>query len=87
MLGYLDPKLPYVLDTDASGDDVGAVLCQVQDGDERVIGYYSKTHTQPKKNYCVTRRELLTIVKGVKHFWPYLYGQHFDLKTDHASLM
>ena len=65
----------------------GAVLSQVQDGDERVIGYYSKTHTQPKKNYCVTRRELLAIVKGVKHFWPYLYGQHFDLNTDHASLM
>ena len=27
------------------------------------------------------------MVKGVKHFRPYLYGQHFDLRTDHASLM
>ena len=41
----------------------------------------------PEKNYCVTQRELLTVVKGVKYFPPYLYGQHFDLRTDHASLM
>ena len=87
VLGYPDPKLPYVLDTDASGDGVGAVLSQVQDGEERVIGYYSKTLTPPERNYCVTRRELLAVVKGVKHFRPYLYGQHFELRTDHASLM
>ena len=87
VLGYPDPKLPYILDTDASGDGVGAVLSQVQGGEERVIGYYSKTLTPPEKNYCVTRRELLAVVKGVKHIRPYLYGQHFDLKTDHALLM
>ena len=70
VLGYPDPKLPYVLDTDASNDGVGAVLSQVQDGEERVIGYYSKTLTPPKINYCVTRRELLAMVKRVKHFTP-----------------
>ena len=52
-----------------------------------MIGYYSKTLTPPEKNYCVMRRELLAVVKGVKHFCPYLYGQHFDLRTDHALLM
>ena len=63
------------------------MLFQVQDGEERVIGYYSKTLTPPEKNYCVTRRDLLAVVKGVKHFRPYLYRQHFDLRTDHALLM
>ena len=37
-------------------------------------------------NYCVTRRELLAVVKAVKHFRPYLYGRSFKLRTDHASL-
>ena len=34
VLGYPDPKLPYILDTDASAVGVGAVLSQVQEGQE-----------------------------------------------------
>ena len=63
------------------------MLSQIQDGEKRVIGYYSKTLTPPERTYCVTRRELLAVVKGVKHFRPYLYGQEFNLRTDHAFLM
>ena len=87
VLGYPDPKLTYILDTDASDVGVGAVLSQIQEGSERVIAYYSKTLTPAERNYCITRRELLAVVKAVKHFRPYLYGQHFKLRTDHASLM
>ena len=86
VLGYPDPKLPYILDTDASAVGVGAVLSQVQEGKERVIAYYSKTLAPPERNYCVTRRELLAVVKAMKHFRPYLYGTKFKLRTDHASL-
>ena len=35
----------------------------------------------------MTRRELLAVVKGVKHFRPYLYDQKFTLRTDRASLL
>ena len=59
MLGYPDPKLQYILDTDASAVGVGAVLSQVQEGQERVIAYFSKTLNNAERNYCVTRRELL----------------------------
>ena len=87
ILGYPDPKLEYILDTDASDVGVGAVLFQVQQEKERVITYYSKTLTPAERNYCVTHRELLAVVKDVKHFRPYLCGQKFRLWTDHASLM
>ena len=86
VLGYPNPQLRYTLDTDASDVGVGAVLSQEQDGVERVIAYYSKTLAPPERNYCVTRRELLAVIKAVKHFRPYLYGQRFRLRTDHASL-
>ena len=87
MLGYPDPTRPYILNTDASAVGVGAVLSQVQNGEERVIAYYSKTLATAERNYCVTRRELLAVVKATKHFRPYLYGRQFLLRTDHASLL
>ena len=56
VLGYPDPALPYILDPDAGAVGVGAVLSQVQDGKERVIGYYSNTLSQgiivlPEENF------------------------------------
>ena len=55
ILGYPDPHLQYILDTDASAEGIGSVLSQIQDGQERVIAYYSKTLSPPERNYCVTR--------------------------------
>ena len=76
----------FILDTDASNVGLGAVLSQIQDGQEKVIGYFSKTLSKPERNYCVTRRELLAVVKAVEHFYKYLYGRKFLLRTDHAAL-
>jgi len=87
ILAHPDPAKEYILDTDASNHNVGAVLFQVQDGHEVVVAYYSKALLAPEKNCCTTRRELLAVVKAVKHFRPYLYGRTFRLRTDHASLI
>lgn len=62
ILGYPDPKFPYILDKNSSNEALGAVLSQVQEGKERVIAFYSKTMAAPERNYCVTRKELLAIV-------------------------
>ena len=67
ILGYPLAKGQLILDTDASNHGIGAVLSQVQEGQECVIAYYSRVLTQPEQNYCVTRRELLAIVSAVKH--------------------
>lgn len=86
VLGYPDSNKIYVPDTDANNLRVRAVLSQIQDREERVIAYYSKTLTQPENNYCITGKELLAMVKTVKHFKPYLYGQHVRLRKDRAPL-
>src|SRR6188768_3179422 len=76
----------YRLDTDASNEAIGAVLSQVQDGEERIIAYASRTLSGPEKNYCVTRRELLAVIHFMKQFRTYLLGREFLVRTDHAAL-
>jgi hypothetical protein len=44
------------------------------------------TLNKAEKNYCVTRRELLAIVKTSEHFHKYFYGQQFHMGTDHSVL-
>jgi len=78
ILAYHDSAKEYILDTNASGLSVGAVLSQVLGGSEVVVAYYSKTVVAVEKNYCTTRKELLAVVRAVKHFRPYLYGERSD---------
>ena len=86
ILGYPCVGREYVLDTDASDHGIGAVLSQVQEGEERPVAYYSRVLSRPEKQYCTTRKELLAVVKSIQHFRPYLYGVRFTLRTDHAAL-
>ena len=83
ILAYWNALDEFALDTDASDFSIGAALSQIQDGQEKVIAYASKSLTKSERNYCVTRRKLLAVVFFVKH---YLYGKRFQLQTDHASL-
>ena len=75
-----------ILDTDASDVAIGAVLSQVQGGLERVIAFAGRTLARNESNYCVTRKELLSVVYFTKHFRQYLLGRKFIIRTDHAAL-
>ena len=86
VLAYPTDEGDYVLDTDASNYAMGAVLSQVQNGEERVIAYASQTLSHTQQNYCTTKKELLAVVTFVEHFRYYLYGRPFTIRTDHASL-
>ncbi len=56
VLAYPLPCSQFILDTDASDCAVGAVLSQLQDGEEHVIAYYSQALSRQERQYCVTRR-------------------------------
>jgi transposase InsO family protein len=86
VLAYPTREGEYILDTDASAFAISGVLSQMQDGEEHVISYFSQGLTKEERRYCVTRRELLAVVKSVKHFHSYLYGICFTVRTDHSSL-
>jgi len=76
----------FILDTDASNCHIGAVLSQMQDGEEKVLSYASKVLSPSERNNCVTRRELLAVVFFVRHFRHYLLGRTFTVRTDHGAL-
>ena len=76
----------YILDTDASHNAIGAVLSQIQNGEERVLYYASKTLSKSQKQYCITRKELLAIYTFVMKFKHYLIGKQFVVRTDHQAL-
>lgn len=86
ILSYPTPTGQFLLDTDASNVCVGAVLSQLQDGEEKVIAYGSAHLQSPQQRYCVTRRELLAVVRFTRQYRHYLLGRSFVLRTDHNSL-
>ena len=78
---------PFVLDTDASNEAIGAELLQIQSGQERVIAYGSVSLSPEQRRYCVTRRELLAVVKFTRQYRHYLLGKPITVRTDHHSLV
>ena len=78
--------VPFILGTDASDSGLGAVLSQVQDGQERVIAYAARALQKAERNYSTTRKELLALVWGLEHFETYLYGRRFLARTNHNAL-
>ena len=87
ILKYPDFSRPFILETDASGCGLGAVLAQEQpDGRVHPIAYASRSLQKHEKNYGITELEGLGVVWAVKHFRPYLYGQKCTVYTDNQAL-
>ena len=88
VLSYPSENGQYIVDTDASLFGIGAVLSQIQNGEEKVIAYASKTLSRQQRRYCTTKRELLAVVQFVSvNFRCYLAPEdNFIVRTDHSSL-
>jgi hypothetical protein len=77
----------FVLDTDASGHQVGCVLQQRgDDGALHPIGFWSRVLNDQESRYSTTEREALAIVWAARTLRHYLEGRRFRVRTDHRAL-
>lgn len=72
----------FILECDASGEGVGAVLMQ----EERPIAYLSQALKGKAKILSTYEKEMLAILLAVKKWTQYLWGRVFIIRTDHKSL-
>ena len=72
ILGIPNNRDTFILDVDASYFGMGAVLSQLQDGQEKVIAFASKKFNSSQIQYCVTRKELLGVYTFIRQFHHYL---------------
>ena len=86
IFGFPTEKDRFVLDMDASLFAIGGVLSQIQNEEEVVIAYASRSLRISQRRYCTTPREMLAAVVMCTHFRSYLRGSQFTLRTDHSSL-
>lgn len=87
ILSFPDFSCEFLLETDASGVGLGAILAQEQPDDTvRPIAFASRSLQPHEKNYPVTELEALGVVWSVKHFRHYLYGHTCRVYTDHEAL-
>ena len=88
VLAYYSPDQPLVLQTDASGVGLGAVLLQRNgNGDLLPVADASRTLTKAECNYSNIERESLALVFGTSRFRQYLLSRSFTLETDHHPLV
>ena len=87
ILAYADYKLPFVVQTDASLDGLGAVLTQQQDGRERVVAYASRTLSSAEKKYPAHKLEFRALHWALTtKFRDYLYGHKVTAFTDNNPM-
>ena len=86
VLGIADFSKRFILQTDACGTAVAAVLLQEFPEGRKPIAYASRTLSKQEKKFSIYELEALAVLFGIEKFRLYLEHAEFDLHTDNQAL-
>lgn len=87
ILQYPDFSKQFIVTVDASNIACGAVLSQINDGNDLPICFISKSFQRGEMNKSTIEKELLAIHFAITYLRPYLYGTKFIVRSDHKPLV
>ena len=87
ILTYPDYNIPFIITTDASRSGIGAVLSQIQNGEEKPIAYYSRKLNQAETRYPIFDLEGLAIKVALNKWRLYVYGYNITIRTDNLPII
>ena len=86
ILAFPDNSKAYIIQTDASGTDIAAVLLQPHEI-YKPVAFCSRKLSATEQRYTTTERELLAIVYAISQFRMHVEGRSITVYTDHAPLV
>jgi hypothetical protein len=89
VLRHADTTQKFILETDASDYAYGAMLSQKgEDRKFHPMAFYSKSMTPAERNYGISDKEALAIIKALQHWCHWLEGTTEPIRiiTDHRNL-
>lgn len=87
VLKFFDPHKQVRISADASQYGLGAVLLQQHEAAWQPVAYASRALSSAERNYAQIEKELLASTYGCERFHQYVYGQAFEVETDHKPLV